>query len=62
MTIIIVMVENWGENPTVKIAPFTSDQDIDNNSGKLRRLWTNVIGQGEAAQNPSDVEIRPRRI
>ena len=59
--IIIIVVENWGEQPTVRIAPFTSDQDLGNNSSNLRKICTNMIGRG-GAQNPSGMEIRPRRI
>ena len=58
----IVVVENWDEQPTVRIAHFTSALDLSNTLGDLHRIWTNVIGRGEAAQNSSDVKIRPKRI
>ena len=38
----------------------TSILDIGNDLGDLRK-GTNMTGWGETAQNPSDVEIRPRR-
>ena len=42
---ILFVVENWGEQPTVRIAPL---MDIGNNSGDLSRIWTNMIGRGGA--------------
>ncbi|GFZ09875.1 hypothetical protein Acr_21g0004740 [Actinidia rufa] len=50
-----VVVEIWDEQPTVKIV-FKLGNDL-----KDLRKRTDVIGRGEAAINPSDVEMRPSR-
>ena len=34
----VVVVENWDEQPIVRIAPFTSSLGLSNNSGDLRKI------------------------
>ena len=51
-----VVVEIWSEQPIVRIA-----RDLSNDLSELLK-GTNVTGRGEATQNLSDVEIKPRRI
>ena len=52
LTIQIIVIEIWDEQPIVRIALKLS---ID--LGELRKR-TNVNGRGEAAKNPFSVEIR----
>ena len=49
------MVEVWDEQPTIRIAC-----KLDNDLGIDLRKRANVIDWGEAATNPSGVEMRSR--